>query len=80
MTDKEVLDLAHKHLLYYKNEDEKGEWFGDNQDVLEFARAIETQSVSEGYSKGYREGYDEGVYQESYNNTLRDLDILGIDV
>jgi hypothetical protein len=40
MTDKEVLNFADKYLLYYVDEDERGEWSGDKQDVLEFARAV----------------------------------------
>ena len=40
MTDKEILELAYKHLLHYEDESERGGWFGDDQDVLEFAREV----------------------------------------
>ena len=40
MTEEQILDLAYKHLLYYEDEGERGGWYGDKQDVLEFAEAV----------------------------------------
>jgi NAD(P)H-flavin reductase len=40
MTEKEIFEIASKHLVYYVGEYEDDEWFGDKQDVLEFAREI----------------------------------------
>ena len=40
MTNEDILEIASQHLLYYEDEGGYGEWSGDKQDVLEFAREL----------------------------------------
>ena len=62
MTDKQIIQIALKHLLPY---DESGElqWWGKEEQLLKFAIAIHENGYSKGYCEGYKSG-STGVFGE----------------
>lgn len=72
MTKQQILKLVREHFKPGGVCDDGSctEYYGDPDAFVKFAQSI--------YEEAYQEGFDEGTYQESYNNSMRDLDILGI--
>jgi hypothetical protein len=60
ITEKEIFEIASKHLCYVEDGWPGNEWSGDPEQLLKFAEAIYDMGKSDGYDDGRYDGYSAG--------------------